>query len=113
MAIPNQQALRWLPHPALGSLSFISHSITDLRLRPKHPLSILWAWRSPKVQAGNKGVPSYLPSPGWRKGGLRKQCGQCISGGHSGPRMEAESQAKQGQGHAVSSQEQPQAQKQQ
>lgn len=42
-----------------------------------------------------------------------KQHGQCISGGHSDPRMEAESQAEQGHGHAARSQEQPQAQKQQ
>lgn len=44
---------------------------------------------------------------------MRKNYGQCISGGHSGPRMEAESQAKQGQRHPSGSQEQPQAQEQQ
>lgn len=63
--------------------------------------------------SGTKGYPPGLPSPEWRKGGLRQRRGQCIPGGHSGPRVEAESQAKQGQRHAVGSQEQPQAQEKQ
>lgn len=60
------------------------------------------------------GRPCALPPapPGRRTGGLGKQHGQCISGGQSGPRIEAESQAEQGQGHASGSQEQLQAQEQ-
>lgn len=74
---------------------------------------------SPSIIAGGLlmlrlGTMCTLPPapPRMEERSLGKQRGRCISGGQSGPRIEAESQAKQGQGHASGSQEQLQAQEQ-
>ena len=42
IATPNLEVLRWLPYPALGSLSLISLFTDALGLRPRYLLSTLW-----------------------------------------------------------------------
>ena len=113
IASPSLQVLRWLhtlhwaPCPLFHILLMPSDS--DLGIHCPH----CKARGPPRSRLGDKGVSSHLPNLGWRKGSLRKQHGQCISGGHSGPRMEAKSKGKQGQGYTAGSQEQPRTQEQQ
>lgn len=105
---PNLEVLRWL-HSLHWAPCPLSHfllmpSDSDLGIYCPHCGETSEVPQG-RCRLGDKGVFSHLPRPGWRKGGLRKQHCQCVSGGHSSPRMEAESQGKQCQGHAAGSQE--------
>lgn len=91
MATPNSQAQRRLPHPALGSLSLSSPSIAVLDSDPGICCPY-WGAKCPlQFRLEIKGNPTACSTQDGGKGDLGKQHGQCISGGHSGPRMEAKS----------------------